>query len=78
MNCKTCSGPCCLKGSNHEGDCEGYKPQTNLERIKAMGEELATFAVAYGYCPPGVGCHGKSSCKTCWLDWLRSEEKEGE
>lgn len=51
----------------------------HYEQIKAMSvEELATFAVAYCYCPPGEGCLEKLSCKTCWLDWLQSEVEEGE
>lgn len=79
MNCKTCSANCCLKGSNIEGECEGYKPTTHYEKIQRMSiEEMATFGVTYSYCPPGVGCLGKSSCKKCWLDWLKQDIQNDE
>lgn len=56
---------------------EKKKPITNAYRFRAMSvEEFATFAVAYSYCPPGVGCLGKPSCNTCWLDWLNSEVED--
>lgn len=64
MNCKTCTGPCCLNGSNHEGDCEGYKPMTNADRIRDMtDEELAEWIAGRA---PGTSAD-------IWLDWLRQE-----
>lgn len=79
MNCKTCSGPCVLNGSNIDGDCEGYKPMTHYEKIRRMSiEEMSTFGVTYSYCPPGVGCLGKPSCKKCWLNWLKQDIQNDE
>ena len=85
MNCKTCAGPCCLKGSNHEGDCEGYTPMSHYDQIRSMSvEEMAEFigkvtAGGYGMCAPGHSdCAGKDSCAPCWLDWLKSEAEEDE
>ena len=82
MNCKTCAGPCCLKGSNHEGDCEGYKPLSHYDQIKAMSvEEMAEFCV--WMCPPGsnenLTCEPERKlCSQCWLDWLKGEAEESE
>lgn len=82
MNCKTCAGPCCLKGSNHEGDCENYVPWTNASRIRAMSdEELA------GWMANNVDCQycsvrsewcteSEAACKRNWLDWLRQEAEK--
>ena len=79
MNCKTCAGPCCLKGSNHEGDCEGHKPMTHYEQIKSMSVEEMAETLYNGNCPPRLrSCPDHDDCKKCWLDWLQSEEKEGE
>ena len=82
MNCKTCAGPCCLKGSNIEGECEGYKPLSHYDQIKAMSiEEIAEIFA--GTCPSIFGGHNEciieaATCKECWLDWLQSEAEEGE
>lgn len=83
MNCRTCAGPCCLKGSRIEGDCEGYKPQTHYEQIKAMSvEEMAMYAykvLGHYWCPPEREAATKTcndmgrNCQKCWLDWLQSE-----
>lgn len=68
MNCKTCAGPCCLKGSNHEGDCENYVPWTNADRIRAMSdEELAEFIRGL-IIDRNIGIPSET-----WLDWLRQE-----
>lgn len=69
MNCRTCAGPCCLKGSNHEGDCEGYKPMTHYEQIKAMSiEEMAEWLCdVAGWLPMYEGKMHPI------LDWLRQE-----
>lgn len=80
MNCRTCAGPCCLNGSNIEGDCEGYKPMTHYEQIKAMSiEEMANYMATtgriYNGCPTlSINC--QASCNKCWLDWLRLEVTE--
>lgn len=79
MNCKTCSGPCCLKGSNHEGDCEGYKPMSHYERIKAMSiEEMTRWLAKICDCLHCPGFYGTcyARCEEYWLDWLRQEVKE--
>lgn len=47
------------------------KPQTNYDRlISKAPEELAEKMVDNSYCPPETAC--KTTCKECWLDWLRS------
>lgn len=84
MNCRTCAGPCCLKGSRIEGDCEGYKPMSHYERIKAMSdEELAEFLVMVPYCGGPTTSATDGSCiddglrtKMQWLGWLREETTE--
>lgn len=80
MNCKTCSGPCCLKGSNHEGDCEGYKPMSHYEQIRSMSvEEMAEFMannVGCDDCRFFATCRSAPQDRACadkWLDWLRQE-----
>ncbi len=79
MNCRTCAGPCPLRGSNIEKDCEWYKPYTNADRLRAMSdEELAEWRVN-GQCPPDrymndYECNDyNGSCRRCWLGWLRQE-----
>lgn len=89
MNCKTCAGPCCLKGSNHEGDCEGYKPMTHYEQIKAMSvEELAewlerirlccTIGLCGRSCPFAEICYSNAEEPKGMFDWLNQEAEEGE
>lgn len=76
MNCRTCAGPCCLKGSNIEGDCEGFKPMTNADRIRAMSvEEMAAEMTAKGGCPHDCETPDDmdTDCLQCWLGWLRQE-----
>lgn len=83
MNCKTCAGPCCLKGSNHEGDCEGYKPMTRYDHIRAMSvDEMARWMasnVDCQYCSVrGEWCtESEAACKRNWLGWLRQEASDG-
>lgn len=75
MTCKTCAGPCALKGSNIPGDCEGYKPQTHYEQIKAMSvEEMARFI--HKVVEAELWRVQVRECATTedgWLDWLRQE-----
>lgn len=85
MNCRTCAGPCCLKGSHIEGDCEGYKPMSHYEQIKAMSvEEMADYFRNHASMCPDLEenetvCKGANftandeMCQKCWLDWLRQE-----
>jgi hypothetical protein len=83
MNCKTCAGPCCLKGSNIEGDCENYVPWTNASRIRAMSdEELAEFLEMIPHCGGPATYTTDGFCiddglrtKSQWLDWLRREDE---
>ena len=89
MNCRNCAGPCCLKGSNHEGDCEGYTPMSHYDKIRSMSVEEMAGCLAPCACPPirfnkntgDIVCPVnkepcKSDCRQCWLDWLRQEATE--
>ena len=62
-----------------------HKPQTNADRIRAMGvEELAEWRsqkfyvpnCAYMECPEHDG-KDDFSCTDCWLAWLKEEVKDG-
>lgn len=55
------------------------KPQTNADRIRSMtDEELAE--VLFGSCIEHMGVeecsHPEEACKSCVLDWLKSESEE--
>ena len=57
-----------------------YKPPiiTNADRIRAMSdEELAEWLGQYGersFACTGLGaCDCQTTCRECWLDWLRQE-----
>lgn len=55
------------------------KPQTNADRIRSMtDEELAE--VLFGSCIEHIGVeecsHPEEACKSCVLDWLKSESEE--
>lgn len=68
MNCKTCAGPCCLKGSNIPGDCEGYKHMSHYDQIRSMSvEEMATF-IRDLIIDRNIGIPSET-----WLEWLRQE-----
>lgn len=75
MNCKTCAGPCALKGSNIPGDCEGYKPMSHYDQIRAMSvEETAGFI--HKVVEAELWRAQVRECVTTedgWLDWLRQE-----
>lgn len=47
-NCKLCLADCAFKGKDmKKGNCKGYIPMTNADRIRAMSdEELAVFLCA--------------------------------
>lgn len=79
MNCKTCAGPCCIKGSRIEGDCENYVPWTNASRIRAMSdEELAEFLTRYVWHEDDIEGDFLSHLVADTLGWLKSEAQEGE
>lgn len=44
-NCKLCLADCAFKGNDmKKGNCKGYIPMSNADRIRAMSdEELAVF-----------------------------------
>lgn len=55
------------------------KPQTNADRIRSMtDEELAE--VLFGSCIEHMGVeecsHPEEACKSCVLDWLKTESEE--
>ena len=55
------------------------RPQTNADRIRSMtDEELAE--VLFGSCIEHMGVedcsHPEKACKSCVLDWLKSESEE--
>ena len=52
--------------------------QTNADRIRSMTDEKMTEFYSYRWCPHDRK-HEKcrfSTCKECWLDWLKEEAKE--
>ena len=54
------------------------KAVTNADRIRAMSdEELAEWLGQYGersFACTGLGaCDCQTTCRECWLDWLRQE-----
>lgn len=46
-NCKLCLADCAFKGNDmKKGNCKGYIPMSNADRIRAMSdEELAEFLI---------------------------------
>lgn len=54
------------------------KPKTNGDRIRAMTDEEMANGLSKVICPnvSEECCH--TSCKECWLDWLRSPVEESE
>ena len=83
-SCKLCLADCAFSGKDmKKGDCKGYIPMTNADRIRAMSdEELAKFFCpetpgASPWCEPmgRVRC-GKSPCWKCMLKWLRQPAGE--
>ena len=83
MNCRTCAGPCALKGSNIPCDCEGYKPMSHYDQIKAMSvEELNDYIGQRSLCvtiqETTKGWCEMHICPECIVEWLKSEAEEGE
>ena len=50
-NCKLCLADCAFKGKDmKKGNCKGYIPMSNADRIRAMSdEELAEFLAEEQY-----------------------------
>ena len=50
-NCKLCLADCAFKGNDmKKGNCKGYIPMTNADRIRAMSdEELAKLLCIYDW-----------------------------
>lgn len=79
MNCRACAGPCCLKGSNHEGDCEGYKPITNADRIRTMSDEELAWELARICRMPFYKDDSEIDGYEVdfWAKWLKQEATDG-
>ena len=86
-NCKLCLADCAFKGNDmKKGNCKGYIPMSNADRIRAMSdEELAEFISrieigdfgqqVYGktFCDM---CKGQYECDDCRLWWLQQPAEE--
>lgn len=66
-----------------EPDCENCKrpKRTKADRVRSMTDnELAKWIVQQTFCPYDRGIDDdhvcKSSCKQCWLEWLRQEAED--
>ena len=81
-DCRKCADfEWCIK---HE-DCGLFKPkpQTNIDRIRAMDEERLAIWLLYLPTPQGTICPPPfqsidsdcptSPCENCWIDWLKQE-----
>ena len=79
MTDRTCAGPCALKGSHIEGDCEGYVPMSHYEKIRSMSiEEMAEFLTRYVWNEDDAEGDFLSHLVADTLDWLNLEVKEAE
>ena len=87
MNCSDCKNTgtqictvCCAYQGGVPDRWEP-KPVTHYDRITSKTpEELAEWiASIYPDCPPDrEGCTNDTDvCKSCWLDWLRQEARDG-
>lgn len=86
-NCKLCLADCAFKGKDmKKGNCKGYIPMSNADRIRAMSdEELSEFISrieigdfgqqVYGktFCDM---CKGQYECDDCRLWWLQQPAEE--
>lgn len=91
-NCKLCLADCAFKGKDmKKGNCKGYIPMSNADRIRAMSdEELAVFLD--GFTCNCIDCrdndgknkscpiYNRQRCRYCEpkdiMDWLQSPEEE--
>ena len=87
-NCKLCLADCAFKGKDmKKGNCKGYIPMSNADRIRAMSdEELSEFIsrIEIGDFGPQVYgktfcdmCKGQYECDDCRLWWLQQPAEEG-
>ena len=86
-NCKLCLADCAFKGKDmKKGNCKGYIPMSNADRIRAMSdEELSEFIsrIEIGDFGPQVYgktfcdmCKGLYECDDCRLWWLQQPAEE--
>lgn len=83
-NCKLCLADCAFKGKDmKKGNCKGYIPMSNADRIRAMSdEELAVFLESSRGCPSDDDCEygvhaTPENCIKHWATWLQQPAKEG-
>ena len=79
-NCKLCLADCAFKGKDmKKGNCKGYIPMSNADRIRAMSdEELADFldkCEAMGYQDSSIARDKIGNCVNM-LEWLRQPAEE--
>ena len=82
------SGDCnvCINGKmpSYSATCvecglsrKNYKPITNADRIRGMTDEELADALAHkADACWNCSTDGLNTCKECWLEWLKQEEKE--
>ena len=82
-NCKLCLADCAFKGKDmKKGNCKGYIPMSNADRIRAMSdEELAEFMAIPCQCevrPKRDGFRecGNDLCLQYLLKWLQQPAEE--
>ena len=87
-NCKLCLADCAFKGNDmKKGNCKGYIPMSNADRIRAMSdEELVTFLerVRDNPCDACCGNWGQCCrnnapepvCQKHFLKWLQQPAEE--
>ena len=70
-NCKLCLADCAFKGNDmKKGNCKGYIPMSNADRIRAMSDADLARWLEYeggGACAEVYG----------WLAWLQQPAEEG-
>ena len=87
-NCKLCLADCAFKGKDmKKGNCKGYIPMTNADRIRSMSdEELAEFLERVHVDPCSACCDNlywcrrnnapEPVCKNHFLKWLQQPAEE--
>lgn len=84
-NCKLCLADCAFKGKDmKKGNCKGYIPMSNADRIRAMSdEELSEWlcqALDCDFCKAYLQNMSIYSCCENQVkgifDWLQQPEKE--
>lgn len=72
-NCKLCLADCAFKGKDmKKGNCKGYIPMTNADRLSAMSdEEKAKELTMLFYL-----VSQKTNAEHYILDWLQQPAKE--